>query len=50
MVVRIAYREDPDQAAFCTVCLVLFCRQPVFEILEHLLKNKVSFVKLYLFL
>ena len=33
MLVRIANRKDPDQTA---VCLGLFSRQLVFEILEHL--------------
>ena len=47
MLVRIANREDPDQIAslvfrssltwVCTVCLDLFDRQQVFEILENLL-------------
>ena len=49
MLVKIANREEPDQTAssearllifrnslICTVCLGLFGRQLVFEILEHL--------------
>ena len=35
MLVRIANREDSDQTA-SAVCLDLFARQLVFEILEHL--------------
>ena len=45
MPVKIANMENPDQTAssvlssliwVCIVCLGLFGRQPVFEILEHL--------------
>ena len=41
MLVKIANREDPVQAAFSlilgrAVCIGLFCRQLVFKILEHL--------------
>ena len=38
MLIRIASKEDPDQSLIwvCTVCLGLFGRQLVFEILEHL--------------
>ena len=45
MPVIIANREDPDQTArssliwVCPVCLSLFGRQLVFEILEHLLNS-----------
>ena len=38
MLVRIAYREDPDQTtSVCAVCVCLLGRLLVFEILEHLL-------------
>ena len=53
--VRVADREDPDQTAspvqssliwVCPVCLGLFCRRLVFEILEHLLEYISEFIGL----
>ena len=44
MLVRIAYREDPDQTAsawVCAACHGLFGRQQVFQDLEYLLYQEL---------
>ena len=50
MLVTTATREDPDPTQsslfwVCTVCLVIFVRQLVFEILEHLLYEKLLWMR-----